>query len=617
MRSAYRPDVDGLRAIAVVAVVLFHLAPNVLCGGFAGVDVFFVVSGFLITRLLISEIDAGTFSMRRFMLRRIRRLAPALLLVCLASASIAFLLLPPGDLSAFGKSLVAQPFALQNIGFLVEGEYFRGSETKPLLHTWSLAVEEQFYIAWPLFLILALRRGRGFTHIGILVLSAGSFGFAYLVENISPKVAFFTLPGRAWELAAGGVLNLLPSFGQRRKWFSSMAAIGLLASFVLLKPGMLWPDARTLWPVACTLVLLQEGDGPSGAARRILSHPAAVFVGKRSYSWYLWHWPAIVFCPYAGVDPHRPVVAICLVFGSFVLAHLSFLLVEEPVRRRRALLSRRQLLATVGAGMSLLIAFGIFSLASRGALFRYSGIRRALLAAPFDSADGRCGAWFRIRHPSAAACQLKGSPDSDKRILLWGNSHAETWMQTLEDIAQARKASLYLSAKNCPPVPSDKFCDQALEPMFDFIRSASITDVIVAFTWYTSTTISHEEFERAFLSLTERLTSEGVRLWLVIDVPQAQEFLPEHLLAHEGGAKFGEVDRRIFEREQREPQLALAERAKNLSNLVSTIDPTPLFCDHDKCRSGMGEVSWYRDSNHLTQTGAMRGATLFFPVFEK
>ena len=271
----YQQFIDGLRAIAVGAVILFHLFPTMLQGGFVGVDVFFVISGYLISGQIREQIAAGTFSIGSFYARRIRRIAPALISMLIVSAVAALLILKPEDMHSFAKSLLAQPLSLQNFVFLAEGEYFRGADTKPLLHTWSLAVEEQFYLFWPLLLLTLRRMRRNGVLTVILALILVSFVINNQLIALSPKASFFLLPTRAWELAMGGLVALLHEKRQAARWPSRMVATaasgtGLLLvvfSIFYINAQMAFPGYVAMLPALGTFLVLLFGGraGPSGA----------------------------------------------------------------------------------------------------------------------------------------------------------------------------------------------------------------------------------------------------------------------------------------------------------------------------------------------------------------
>jgi peptidoglycan/LPS O-acetylase OafA/YrhL len=257
LTDRYRSDIDGLRAVAVVAVILFHLHVGGFSGGYVGVDIFFVISGYLITGLIYGDMQSQQFSIKGFYIRRIRRLAPALLSTLFVVTVFAYFILKPEEMRSFGSSLAFQLGSLQNFFFLSEGEYFLGSDLKPLLHTWSLAVEEQFYLFWPLLLLFIRRRS---FKVQILLLTGiifCSFAVNLALMGLSPKASFFLLPTRAWELASGGLVALLETRALFREMLSHglrtlLGVVGLAivcASFFVFTDATWFPGWAALLPV--------------------------------------------------------------------------------------------------------------------------------------------------------------------------------------------------------------------------------------------------------------------------------------------------------------------------------------------------------------------------------
>ncbi|MEM9108309.1 MAG: acyltransferase, partial [Pseudomonadota bacterium] len=295
----YRPEIDGLRAVAVVPVILYHAGYDTFSGGFVGVDVFFVISGYLITSILLRDFEAEDFSLTRFYARRARRLLPALFLVCLVSAIAAVLLLPPEPLAAFFRSLLATLGFVSNILFWSESGYFaEASELKPLLHTWSLAIEEQFYVIYPLFLMVVFPRSRRIAFILLCAAWVLSFVIATWASTAAPYANFFLIPSRAFELATGALIAFLPGLMPRTPISRSLlAGTGMLAIAVAVftySSATPFPGPWALLPVIGTALVIIAAS-QDDAVGRLLSTPLLRWVGLISYSAYLWHWPIFVF----------------------------------------------------------------------------------------------------------------------------------------------------------------------------------------------------------------------------------------------------------------------------------------------------------------------------------
>ena len=309
----YRADIDGLRAIAVLPVVLFHFGFSTFAGGFVGVDVFFVISGFLITSLIVVEIDESRFSIVRFYERRIRRIFPALFLVIIVTSIASAIILLPNDLKRYAKSVVAADWFFSNFEFWREAGYFDvDAHQKPLLHTWSLAVEEQFYLIFPPFLLLAARYLRRRYLLIIMPIFVLSLTFSIWAVYAKPSLAFYLTPSRMWEIMLGAWLALIPWEAGKR--FIPPSGYGLLT---LLGIGMIaygvftfsantpFPGAMALLPCGGAALVIFGGQNHPSMVSRLLATGPLVFVGKISYSLYLWHWPLIVLAayPFAGETP--------------------------------------------------------------------------------------------------------------------------------------------------------------------------------------------------------------------------------------------------------------------------------------------------------------------------
>jgi len=626
-QGAYRADIDGLRAVAVASVVLFHLHVRGFGGGYVGVDVFFVISGYLITGLLRKDIERGALSLKTFYLRRIRRLAPALLATSLVTSLMSWLLLYPEDMSSFAASLTLQPLSLQNFFFLADGEYFRGAEAKPLLHTWSLAVEEQFYLFWPLLLLLASRlssRGRG---VLFATLALGSFALNLALFHVSPKASFFLLPSRAWELGLGAAVALLEErrvlagfLTQGRR--SAAAATGFLAIAVAVasfSDSTPFPGVAALLPVIGSALLLLAGAGDSHALTRWLASPPLVRLGLISYPLYLWHWPVLVCLRYGHRFPATSLGTLGIVGISALLAELTYRYVETPIRKGKALRSPSALVGTSAAAALALAVFGIHTWASDGAAYRYSGIARALLTAPFHARTERCGIMFRTRHPLAPVCPLVDDARPTRKILLWGNSHADQWSGALAQLAEQHHASLYLNARNCRATADSSFCDKDVQQaVLSYASQHGITDVVLASSWYGRYHVTDETFERELASVVSDLARRKMRAWLVIDTPTGAELDPITAFeAHRASPEFGAVPaepQRLRRESERDLFLKLA--AMNPHGMVTALDPSEELCGAGNCPGGHAGVAWYRDAEHLTDDGATVASRGFSAVFD-
>lgn len=481
----YRRDIDGLRAVAVLPVVLFHANLPGLSGGFVGVDVFFVISGFLITSIITREMETGRFSLWTFYERRARRILPALTVVMLATLAVGALILLPSEFADLGRSTLATALFASNMYFMAVLDYFGpAAEYTPLLHSWSLAVEEQFYLFFPPLLALVLARGpRRRAFWLLLVLSGGSLGAAIYVLPAKPEWVFYALPFRAWELGAGALLALgtwprIPHAAVRN-------GLGIAALLAILGPVFLYthhtafPGLAAVPPVLGACVLIYLGFAPAASdaaspqasalplATRLLSHPALVGIGLISYSLYLWHWPVMAYGRLLLGRATLPLgVGMVTVVLSLGLAWLSCRYIERPFRGTSGVLPKRNQ-AFWGAGVTLLllIALGAGLHLSRGLPTRMPASSVAFYAAKEDRNPRRPECFNQSDDAPLCTLGAPRAPDQPQDFLFWGDSHADAIMPGLTRAAHiSGQSGLFAGHPACLPVrelrrqPENKSC---------------------------------------------------------------------------------------------------------------------------------------------------------------
>ena len=445
----YRAEIDGLRALAVVPVVLFHLGLPGVSGGFVGVDVFFVISGYLITTILLREIHAGTYSLTGFYERRARRIFPALFVVLAMTTVIAAILLLPSELETYGSTLVGAVAFVSNIVFYVKAGYFApAAETMPLLHTWSLAVEEQFYVFAPLILAFVAPRGARTLRIVLVAATVVSLALCVFVTRSNPSAAFYLPHTRAWELLVGGLLaaGVVPRLAGRAR--EAAAALGLLltlGSVALIEPGAHFPGLFALPPVLGAALLLHAGEGTR--VGRLLSVRPLVWIGLVSYSLYLWHWPVIVFAHHLGVPVGAFRYALLLFGLSVGLAWLSYRFVETPFRRRR--MGRRAIFGASAVALGAVAVAGVGLRASGGWPARLPAEVVAYDQGRFDvsAARGPCLRRAGGFDPEMLCRLGEGTPAH----AVWGDSHGVE----LADALSAHVPVLVVNYSACPPSLGD------------------------------------------------------------------------------------------------------------------------------------------------------------------
>ncbi|OCP11376.1 acyltransferase [Ensifer sp. LC13] len=438
----YRPEIDGLRALAVVPVLLFHAGFGFVAGGFAGVDVFFVISGFLITSIIHREIRDGSFSIVGFYERRARRLAPALLVVCAVCVPFALLWMLPPELNDFGKSLYAVNLFASNFLFWDQTGYFAPSTALiPLLHTWSLAVEEQFYLVFPL-LLLFLRRYSSATLMKVVVgLVLLSFAATQLLAGLDPAANFYLLPSRFWELGVGALLALAGAekLDLAKGYRELLALLGLVAigaSYVFVRETASYPGWTTVPVVLGTALVLAFARGDT-AVGRLLSLRPLVAIGLISYSLYLWHQPVFAFARLRAIDEMPQEIYALLIALCFALAYLSWRYVEQPFRKRERFGRRAIFGATLAAG-SVAIALGFGFDGSDGLVARNRAL--AQLTEPSVGLGKTCDAVADL------SCATSPTPE----VAVWGDSFARHLVDGV--IASKPDVRLVQLAKNnCGP----------------------------------------------------------------------------------------------------------------------------------------------------------------------
>jgi len=634
MKPAYRPDIDGLRAVAVMGVLLYHYGASWLPGGFTGVDVFFVISGYLITTILRREIEAGEFSILGFYDRRIRRIVPALLVVLAATMAAGWFILMPGDYADLGASAVYAAAGLGNLYFYGNTGYFdQASEMQPLLHTWSLGVEEQFYVVWPIALLLGLTIIKS-RRMFIVLLSLGVLlAFAYAARKVGydPKGAFYLPHPRAWELAIGALLAFLPAVGNR--WLSQiMGAIGAaLIGWSLLRvsatdafPGInaayaCVGAALLIWPKAETLV------------GRSLSFRPVVWIGLISYSLYLWHWPVLVlFRHYA--NGAMPTVIEAAALGALCvgLAWVSWQFVERPFRKPILVPWRS---VAMGLASIAVIALAGNSLArSDGAPQRVP--HTVLAMSSLDEMwNWDCKEILELwDHKSC----LFGAPwaEADHRAILWGDSHAEHWAPVIE-AAMSGSSTAFLVHTPCPAaiggsverlwpaeVGYEALCRERRSEAMGLMRSDAKLDlVVISASWTMLATLvtpvegteadAPNEANGAALIRKglEQMLSEaqapGRRFVLIADVP-VFPFNPvpcvlantSALLRVKCETDLGPLNKWVHAHQQQEVVGIFRSIAAERNDTVAIL-PAEGLCDELRCINTLNGEFLYRDVSHI------------------
>lgn len=641
--TSFRPDIEGLRAIAVGGVIAFHFGMSDLPGGFIGVDIFFVISGFLITRHLMQEMGrSGTVDLWRFYGRRARRLLPASLLVILATLLAGYFILAPSEQQLYAKGALFASSYVINLWLLRWSfDYFAAdTASNPFLHFWSLSVEEQFYLLWPALLLLVarLRPGPRGMAIFLALIAALSFAASAWMTAVSQPWAFYFSPLRAWEFAVGG----LASLALVERWAASfrLAPVMGWAGLALIGVAYLtvaetdpFPGVIALLPVAGTAMLLLSG------ARRSAVAPAALlalspfqWVGKLSYSLYLWHWPVIVFATILVPDLSLAGRLACLA-ATVGLSLLSYHLVENPVRLNGWLAAQsvRSLgLAVLLTSLGVTLSYGTSNLAAR----QFDPDQRAIVqsAARSSSARELDSDCVLDREEVAPRPCVLGSAAADKTIVLFGDSHADHWSTPLAQIAKERGWKLVTYMKSsCPAARVETWnavmakaydeCDSWRQQALSEIAVLKPDLVVVSQYSYSyvenrvNDTLEHLVDRRIWAdglrSSVEQLRRTGAEVVLLRDVPVHKAYLDKcvaRALWQDRSPSVCDtpraeaVDEQVFETEQ----AAVAGMQG-----VRYADLTGLFCDVSNCPAMIGGKLTFRDRHHIATPYA---ATLAAPL---
>lgn len=617
----FRRDINGLRAIAVTAVVFFHYGVRFFDGGYVGVDVFFVISGFLLTSIAHRRIQAGQFSAIQFLLNRLRRIYPALLvtvIACCAWASLSYL---PDDFSRLVRNGTASLLFRSNYAFLgdVGGYFAPDARANIFLHTWSLSVESQFYLLFAFTCALfwprlgARRRTAGWIAFGVLAVA--SLGWCIARTPAHQASAFYMLWGRSWEFMVGSVAALLTVRPNRLtlNFFSVAGAALLLFAVLGLHGDEPYPGWRSILPVAGTALMVFAGEG---VVARVLSSWPLQFIGTASYSIYLWHWPILVaFRQFSGVDPTAGQVAL-LIAGSIVAGWVSYMLVEQPGRKRLHN-------AAIGAVLVLGIGAGFGFTAVLNKTGGLQGRLPSYLRAASDAMKSEAPRSYECmrdvdgtKHSPGDFCSLGGMPATDHPVMmLWGDSFANMVQPVVDQVsAETHTPGVVATLGGCPPFKGKVFpgsgaevfpgCEPYANFAFDyFMRTPSIKLVVAAGDW--------QRYEptyegRVLKDIATELAARGGRMVLVKAVPNPRGDGPR-VWARAQVAAGHEISQMTV---PRTGQADIEERGRQIAQLsleigdVSTVDPFDALCTSSECFTVRHGVGLFKDTDHLSQRGA-------------
>lgn len=647
---AYRSDIDGLRAVAVLSVVLYHAFPALLPGGFVGVDIFFVISGYLISSIVFKALAGGEFSFADFYVRRVRRIFPALLLVIVVSLAIGWSVLLPDEYAQLGKHAMAGLGFVANLVYWQEAGYFdTAAELKPLLHLWSLGVEEQFYIVWPVVAVLAWRLGRRFWRV-----LAGLFALSFVVNVVftplAPVASYFLLPARAWELLAGAALAYRvhrsgPVFANGRL-ANLMALLGLgliLAALLLVDKHRAFPGWWALLPVGGAVLLIAVGDA-AAINRSVLSSRLAVWVGLISFPLYLWHWPLLAFVRIVSGEAVSHGALLAAVVLAVACAWVSYRLVETPVRRGG---SWRTVAALVT--LSLLVMGSAGNILVRDGLgFRLKDAQAKREAQALDWHAGlKAGPDCAPHLPAGLPGQcLIADPARPPTAMIIGDSHANHYYWGLSESLRQQGVNLaQLADGGCVPLYGMSIlkegrlndCRKVVNAAIDHVVvNPAIETVFLGGRWMAyasgrelrdpadyvsdetlvlpdrsgSAEMSRAQvFEVALEDTLRRLTAAGKRVVFLHAVPELP-FNARECVAWNPNRFVSRTPRPDCRVSRAQSDARGAEFRPLLARIlarypqVAVFDPVPLMCDDVACYGRRDGMLLYRDDDHLSLDGS-------------
>ena len=656
---AYRRDIDGLRAIAILPVVLYHTGMSGFQGGFVGVDVFFVISGYLMALRIIGGIDQGDFSLLRFYESRIRRIFPALFAMIAVSAVMAWVFFMPVEFEYFARSVKAAALFVSNIQLNRESGYFDiSAQLKPLLHTWSLAIEEQFYIVFPLALLLLSRIGREWIKPALVLLFVASLAASIWAVQQRPVEAFYLSPYRGWELLLGALLALDIVPRPKQQFIGEiLATVGIIligfAVFVY-NDSTSFPGLAALVPCIGAALII-HGRAVHGPAGILLKSSLLVFIGLISYSLYLWHWPLIVFTRYLNGHDLSFIQSGLLLGSSFLVAVFSWRFIERPFRGHTSRILRRPVFAAATAVVVAVVAFGNYVITEVGLPGRLSPVAQKIYSATYDVSrfsspecfqdiNGTGPSLSDVRSGSLCHLGIPGSGD-DVNFLVWGDSHSGSMAPAIDLAAtQAGVSGIFTGRASCPPLP-----DVELKNQKDTLRcvdyNAAVRDLIVRkriplvfMIAYWPKYVLRSELPNQGLYFDPKvrppledgsapiaaaldqtladLKRQGTQVVLVMDVPEMGHYMPEALAkaATRGTSTDIAPSWAYTSERQAVSRDMLSEYAAKYGAI--TVDALQAICDNGRCESMRNGLPLYKDADHITATTARSMSYLYTTVFK-
>ena len=597
----YRSDIDGLRAIAIIPVIFYHAGISLFSGGFIGVDVFFVISGYLIASIIFTEIENRKFSLVNFYERRARRILPALFFVMLSSIIVGWVYMDPFELKELAQSVAATGVFASNFYFSLKVDYFDiSAELKPLLHTWSLAVEEQYYFFFPLIVMLiwGLTKSNKKILLALLcVIALFSFSLAIKLNESSPVSSFYLLHTRAWELLLGAIVALLTQMNVRviendnvRQMISGAAILSIIVCITVYDSTLAYPGVYTLIPVTATCLLIFF-NRPEHRIFAILSHRILVYIGLISYSLYLWHQPIFAFARVISLEELTPLLAGISIILTFALAAFTKHFVEDPIRHKKVIKSRIGAFSNVAIVSAAFILFGLFGHLKNGYPERNELSLR--LAQNYGLSSQCSGAAFE-----SSACKTGEAPS----VFVWGDSYAMHLAQAVQ--LSTEESLMQMTMSGCPPIvgfavasrKSLVSCEEYNQKVIEYFEAqANETHTIYL---SISNWLDEESTREKFKATLSRLKATNANVIIISPTPINPNTLKCIKRQSRGDGSFAQCNYDIESIENDVAFTNLIEVSKELK--VTFIDLRGLLCDKGICQVVIGDTIMFRDPSHLS-----------------
>ncbi len=623
----YKPEIDGLRALAVLSVILFHFNILGFSGGFVGVDIFFVISGYLITSIIVKAIENNSFSFLDFYERRARRLLPAAFIVLLFTCIIGWFLLSPNDMRTFGRSLWWFSLFSSNVLFMDQVGYFDAPAiTKPILHTWSLSVEEQFYLIFPIILLGLYKYRLSFIKAGVILIFALSLALSIFTLEDYPAFTFYMLPTRAWELMTGSLLAMGTIPAIRNRVLSSIAAcIGLcliISAIIFYDEKTTFPGAAALLPCLGTALIIWSNLLEKNHIGKILSWKPFVIIGLISYPLYLWHWPILVYYKYYLDRPLTNLETITLIVITFILSWLTWKLLETPVRQKRVLPQRKTIMITASVLGAVFFFYGSMADTFYGIPMRLPEKARiyAMGASDNNPLAKKCDSKMPDEISTIKTCIIGNREKKNIDFIIWGDSHANMMVPMLRILAKEHNLSgIQATYKQCPP-PSEKSrakgCSEYNRKVLNQLKSMPIKNIIISGYWW-SRIKKPAMRQRYTLELKKFFAPlKDKNIWIFTDIPAHSVRVPSAL------AKAVMFNRDIESmgvlstvNKMQQQQIKETFKAASLPNM-RFIEVTDILCGMRKhCLVEADGKALYSGYSHLSNQGAFYVKEAFDEAF--